>query len=210
MIRIIIADDHAIVRGGLKQIIATTTDIVVAGEASNGGEVITMLRQGECDLLLQDMSMPGVSGVELIKRVRVEKPSMPMLVLSMHNEGQIVARALKAGASGYVTKGCEPEMLLCAIRKVAAGGRFIDPSLVDMLVFEGSDADRLPQDMLSDREFQILQMIADGYQVGEIAELLHLSAKTVSTHKVRLMRKLHINNDVNLVRYAIKQGLVLD
>lgn len=210
MIRIIIADDHAIVRGGLKQIIATTTDIVVAGEASNGGEVITMLRQAECDLLLQDMSMPGVSGVELIKRVRVEKPSMPMLVLSMHNEGQIVARALKADASGYVTKGCEPEMLLCAIRKVAAGGRFIDPSLVDMLVFEGSDADRLPQDMLSDREFQILQMIADGYQVGEIAELLHLSAKTVSTHKVRLMRKLHINNDVNLVRYAIKQGLVLD
>lgn len=207
MIRIVIADDHAIVRGGLKQIIATTADIEVVAEAVNGAEVLARLRQTECDLLLQDMGMPGISGVDLIRRVRAENPSLPILVLSMHNEGQIVARAFKAGASGYVTKDSEPETLLGAIRKVAAGGRFVDPSLVDALVFESGNSDRFPHELLSDREFQVLQMIASGRYIGEIAEALHLSTKTVSTHKARLMQKLRIGNDADIVRYAIRHGL---
>lgn len=207
MIRILIADDHAIVRGGLKQIIATTTDIVAAGEATHGAEVIDKVRQTEPDLLLLDMTMPGLSGIDLVRRVRGDRPSLPILVLSMHNEGQVVSRALRAGAAGYVTKDSDPAILLSAIRKVAGGGRFIDPALVDAIVFDAGDGDRAPHECLSDREFQVLQKIVAGEAIGEIGEALNLSAKTISTHKMRLMQKLGVDNNADLIRYAIRHGL---
>ncbi len=207
MIRILIADDHAIVRGGLKQIIATTTDIVAAGEATHGAEVIDKVRQADLDLLLLDMTMPGLSGVDLVRRVRGDKPDLPILVLSMHNEGQVVSRALRAGAAGYVTKDSDPTILLSAIRKVAAGGRFIDPALVDAIVFEVGDSDKAPHECLSDREFQVLQKIVGGEAIGEIGAALNLSAKTISTHKMRLMQKLGVDNNADLIRYAIRHGL---
>lgn len=207
MIRILIADDHAIVRGGLKQIIATTTDIVAAGEATHGADVIDKVRQADLDLLLLDMTMPGLSGVDLVRRVRGDKPDLPILVLSMHNEGQVVSRALRAGAAGYVTKDSDPAILLSAIRKVAAGGRFIDPALVDAIVFEVGDSDKAPHECLSDREFQVLQKIVGGEAIGEIGASLNLSAKTISTHKMRLMQKLGVDNNADLIRYAIRHGL---
>ena len=208
MIRIIIADDHAIVRGGLKQIIATTADIIVVSEATQGSEVIEQWQKTHCELLLLDMTMPGVNGVELIGHLDEEKPDLPILILSMHNEGQIIARALKAGAAGYVTKDSEPEILLSAIRKVAAGGRFIDPALVETMVFNAGVNGALPHDSLSERELQVLKMIASGGPLGNIADQLHVSPKTVSTHKMRLMQKLGIDNNADLIRYASKHGLI--
>ena len=210
MIRVIIADDHAILRAGLKQIFSTTKDIVAVSEASHASEVREQLQQVPCELLLLDMTMPGCSGVELIRLLHEEKPELPILVLSMHNEGQIVVMALKAGAAGYVIKDSEPEILLAAIRKIAAGGRFIDPALVDTLVFNCYRDDKIPQAILTGRELQILRSIAAGAPLGEIAEQLHLSPKTISTHKMRLMEKLDINNNADLIRYATKHGLVAD
>ena len=208
MIRIIIADDHAIVRGGLKQIFAMTSDIVVVSEAAQSSEVLEQWRQIPCELLLLDLTMPGVAGVDLICRLHDEKPDLPILVLSMHNEGQIVARTLRAGAAGYVTKDSEPEILLAAVRKVAAGGKYIDPSLVESMIFNTAGSSDLPHDSLSERELQVLKMVAAGGPLGEIAERLHLSPKTVSTHKMRLMQKLGIDNNADLVRYATRHGLV--
>jgi DNA-binding NarL/FixJ family response regulator len=207
MIRILIADDHAIVRGGLKQIIATTTDIVVAGEAAQGAEVIEKLRMCQVDLLLLDMTMPGISGVDLIRRVRTEQPALPILVLSIHNEAQVVARAVRAGATGYVTKDSDPDIILAAIRKLSGGGRFIDPKLIDVMVFDTHSSDAAPHEILSDREFQVLHLLAAGKSINAIAEVLVLSAKTISTHKMRLMQKLGLDNNAELIRYAIKHGL---
>jgi DNA-binding NarL/FixJ family response regulator len=207
MIRILIADDHAIVRGGLKQIIATTTDIVVAGEAAQGAEAIEKLRMCQVDLLLLDMTMPGISGVDLIRRVRTEQPALPILVLSIHNEAQVVARAVRAGATGYVTKDSDPDILLAAIRKLSGGGRFIDPKLIDVMVFDTHSGDAAPHEILSDREFQVLHLLAAGKSINAIAEVLVLSAKTISTHKMRLMQKLGLDNNADLIRYAIKHGL---
>jgi DNA-binding NarL/FixJ family response regulator len=207
MIRILIADDHAIVRGGLKQIIATTTDIVVAGEAAQGAEAIEKLRTCQVDLLLLDMTMPGISGVDLIRRVRTEQPVLPILVLSIHNEAQVVARAVRAGATGYVTKDSDPDIILAAIRKLSGGGRFIDPKLIDVMVFDTHSSAAAPHEILSDREFQVLHLLAAGKSINAIAEVLVLSAKTISTHKMRLMQKLGIENNAELIRYAIKHGL---
>ncbi|WP_027797405.1 response regulator [Paraburkholderia acidipaludis] len=210
MIRILIADDHAIVRGGLKQIIATTTDMVVAGETGQGSEVIEKLRQCEVDLLLLDMTMPGISGIDLIRRVRSERAALPVLVLSIHNEAQVASRALRAGATGYLTKDSDPDVLIAAIRKLADGGRFIDPKLVDAMVFEKHSDDVPPYEILSDREFQVLQMMAAGKSINEIADVCALSAKTISTHKMRLMQKLGLSNNAEVIRYAIRHGLITE
>ncbi|WP_027214605.1 response regulator [Burkholderia sp. WSM2232] len=210
MINLLIADDHPLVRGGLKQIIETTPDIVVAGEAAQGSEVIEKLRTCQVDLLLLDMTMPGISGVDLIRRVRAERPSLPLLVLSIHNEAQVVSRALRAGATGYVTKDSNPDVLLAAIRRLAEGGRFIDPKLVEGIVFETYSGDAPPHEILSDREFQVLQMLALGKSLNEIADAFALSAKTISTHKMRLMQKLGLANNADLIRYAIRHGLVAE
>lgn len=208
MIRLILADDHAIVRSGLIQIFATTPDIVVVSEASQSDEVLEQCRQIPCDVLLLDMTMPGLSGIELIKRLHEENLDFPILILSMHNETQVITRALSAGAAGYITKDSKPELLLSAIRKVAAGGKFIDPALVDKLIFTPQRKDDLPQNALSKRELQVLTMISAGHPLGLIAERLNLSPKTVSTHKNRLMQKLEIDNNADLIRYAMKHELL--
>lgn len=209
MTRVLIADDHAIVREGLKQLFALDANVVVAGEAVNGAQVLETLREGVFDLVLLDMTMPGVSGVNLISRIRAQHGSPPILVLSMHNELQIARRALNAGASGYLTKDSRPEVLLMAIRKVAAGGRFIDPGLAEEMVFEAGGVDqRQPHELLSDREFHILRLLVRGMSINGIAEELAISNKTVSTHKARLMQKMNFYNNAELVRYAVDRGLI--
>lgn len=204
---IVIADDHGLVRSGLRQLIESVGGLRVSGEAASGDELLALLRRVPADLALLDMAMPGPSGVELIQRLRALHPGLPILVLSMHNEGPIVARALKSGAAGYITKDCHPDTLLAAVRKVLAGGRFIDPTLVDSVVFNTSAAEGERHDQLSPRERQILQMISDGLPLGDIADRLHLSPKTVSTHKMRLMQKLDLHTNADLLKYALRHGL---
>jgi DNA-binding NarL/FixJ family response regulator len=209
MIRVLIADDHAIVRQGLRQVLALAPELELAGEAKNGWEVIELVRGGNLNLLLLDMNMPGPNGVELIKRVREEAPRLPILVLSMHGESQIAGRAIKAGAAGYLTKDSEPETLITAIRQVAGGAHYIEPAVAARLLFETAPAEgSVPHTLLSDREYQVFLMLARGRSVNEIAEELRLSAKTVSTHKFRLMQKLGVDNLSDLVRYALKHELV--
>ena len=207
MIRLVIADDHAIMRGGLRQIVAMTSDISVAGEATDGAQTMALVQNLEFDLLLLDMSMPGLSGIELIRRLGQLRPGLPILVMSMNNESQIVSRAIKAGASGYLSKDIHPEVLLSAIRKVASGGRFVEPALLEEMAFMTSDHEMSPRELLSDREFQIMQMLASGQPIGDIATAIHLSPKTVSTYKMRLMQKLGIDNNTALIRYCIQQGV---
>lgn len=209
MIRILLADDHAIMREGLKQLFAIVEDIKVVAEATQGGTVLDSLRQQSVDLVLLDMTMPGICGEDLIARIRSRYPELPILVLSMHNELQIARRALKAGANGYVTKDQEPETLLAAIRKVATGGRFIDPALAEQMVFETSGGAREKNhDSLTDREFQILRLLARGFSVNDIATQFAISNKTVSTHKARLMEKMGFATNADLVRYALERKLV--
>lgn len=209
-IRIITADDHAIVRGGLKQLMSTTADIVVVGEATNGAQVMNLVRQIAAEVLLLDLSLPGIHGADLIHRLRSEHPALPIVILSMHNEKDVVTRMLRAGAAGYVTKDAEPETLFSAIRKVANGGRYIEPALADELVFDMQRAEAPAHAQLSDREMQVLQLIASGHSNGEIGDMLCLSAKTISTHKVRMLQKLHLKTTADLVRYAIANGLTGD
>lgn len=209
MIRLMIADDHAIVRSGLRQLLSLAPDITVESEAIDGAQVLEGLRRQLPDLLLLDINMPGLSGTDLITRIKSHWPTLPVLVLSMHNEGQVAARVLKAGASGYVTKDSEMDVLLGAIRKVAAGGKFIVPELAEKLVFDVSlGSDRLPHQTLSDRELEVFRLLVAGQGVNDIAEQLCISNKTVSTHKTRLMEKLNLSSTAELVRYAIQHGLL--
>jgi len=209
MIRILIGDDHAIVRQGLRQVLALIPELELVAEAKNGWEVIEHVRTCAPSLLLLDMNMPGPSGVELIKRVREEAPHLPILVLSMHGESQIAGRAIKAGAAGYLTKDSEPETLIHAIRQVANGAHYIEPAVAERLLFQPSPKDTAePHTALSDREYQVFLMLVQGRGVMEIGEALHLSAKTVSTHKARLMKKLGMDNLSDLVRYALNRELV--
>ena len=209
MIRLVIADDHAIVRCGLKLIFALMPDFEVVAEATNGSEVLACLRQACFDLLLLDMNMAGISGSDLIARVKAHQPDLPILVLSMHNEPQVAARALKAGASGYITKDCEPEILMAAIRKVAARGKYIDPDLAEKMVFDvTSSAQRPPHSLLSERELEVFRLLTTGQGVNDIATQLAISNKTVSTHKVRLMEKLNLTSLADLMRYAMQHNLL--
>jgi DNA-binding NarL/FixJ family response regulator len=209
MIRLMIADDHAIMRGGLKQLFALVDDIEVVGEAINGASALERLRQGGVDLLLLDMTMPGASGEDLVARIRAHYPNLAILILSMHNEPQIAQRALKAGANGYITKDRDPETLLGAVRKVAAGGRFLDSSIAEQMAFEASGiGEQKTHEHLTDREFQVLRLIARGISVNDIADQLAISNKTVSTHKARLMEKMGFASNAELVRYAVLHGLV--
>jgi len=208
MIKILMADDHGIVREGMKHLFALTADIAVVAEAANGGQVLERLQQGGFDVILLDMSMPGVSGVNLITRIRSHSPHIPILVLSMHNEPQIARRALNAGAAGYLTKDSEPEILVTAVRKVAQGGRFVDPALAGQLVFETNDpGQKAPHEQLSEREYEILLLLAKGKSLNEIADELAISNKTVSTHKTRLMQKMNFSSNADLVHYAVANGL---
>ncbi|MCB6183199.1 response regulator transcription factor [Leeia sp. TBRC 13508] len=208
MIKVIVADDHKIVREGLKQLISLAPDLTVVGEATNGQEVMERVKQLAADVLLLDISMPDCNGVELIPKVKALPTPPSILMLSMHNEAQIAARALKNGASGYTTKDSDPALLVAAIRKVAAGGRYIEPDLADRLVFEvGLSGDRPAHASLSERELQVFERLVKGAHLNDIAEQLVISAKTVSTHKVRLMQKLGVTSNAELVRYALQNQL---
>lgn len=207
MTRILIADDHAIMRGGLKQLIEFDARLQVAAEAENGAQVLEQLRAGEFDLLLLDMSMPGLSGEDLISRVHGRYPRLPILVLSMHNEAQIAQRALRAGASGYLTKDHNPETLLAAIHRGAGGGRYLDPRIAEQLAFASSSPTDDATAQLSDREFQILRLLAQGLSVNQIADQLVISNKTVSTHKTRLMEKMGFTCNADIIKYAMTHGL---
>jgi two-component system invasion response regulator UvrY len=211
VIDVLVADDHAIVRDGLKQILARAGDMAASGEAKNGQEVLELVRQGKWDLLLMDMSMPGRSGIELIKQVKSEQPRLPILVLSMHQEHQYAVRAIRAGASGYLNKDSATELLVSAIRKVVSGGVFVSETAAELLARESMrGADVVPHTLLSDREFQVFSMIVQGKTVTEIAAELSLSVKTVSTHKMRVLEKMNFTNQAELVRYAIAHRLLDD
>jgi DNA-binding NarL/FixJ family response regulator len=209
MIRVLLADDHAIVRAGLREILEDTGDIMVAAEASNGQEVLSLVRRAEFDVVVSDLSMPGRSGIDLIKQVKSEKPKLRILVLSMHSEEQYAVRALRAGASGYLTKESAAEELVAAIRRISGGGAYISSQTAERLALDAMPAvDAPPHTLLSDREYQVFEMIAGGATVTEIAGKLALSVKTVSTHKTRIMQKMRVSNQAELIRYAIRHKLV--
>jgi DNA-binding NarL/FixJ family response regulator len=206
---ILIADDHAIMREGLKQILATCSDIRVIGEAVDGDDVLRKLRHHKYDVLILDMSMPGRSGLDLIKQVKAEKPGLPILVLSMHTEDQYAARTLKAGAAGYLCKDSAPAQLVSAIRKVASGGTYISQKAAENMALAtlNKTSDAPLHTLLSDREFQVFERMVSGDGVTEIANRLNISVKTVSTHKTRIMQKLNLATVADMVRYAIEHGI---
>lgn len=207
MIRVLLADDHQLVREGLKQLLGATADIRVEGEAANGDEALALVRDKDYDIAILDMSMPGLSGIDLVKRVKLEKPKLRVLVLSMHGEKQYAARALKSGASGYLTKDTASEQLVAAIRKIAAGGVHISDAAAEQLLASSQSGSAAPHTTLSDREFEIFRLIVTGLSVTEIGDKLHLSVKTVSTHKTHIQQKLNLHSTADLVRYAMENGL---
>jgi DNA-binding NarL/FixJ family response regulator len=209
MIRVLIADDHAIVRQGLRQILTDTPDMEVGGEAANGFEALQKIRgAGPWDVVLLDVSMPGKNGIDTLKQIKDECPRLPVLVLSMYPEDQYAVRLLKAGAAGYLTKESAPEQLVSAIRTVAAGRKYISPTVAELLASEISrDTEQPLHAALSDREFEILRLIASGMTPTDIAAQLRLSVKTVSTYRVRLLEKMQLKNNAELTHYAVKHGL---
>jgi DNA-binding NarL/FixJ family response regulator len=208
MIRLVIADDHAIVREGLKRIVADAPGLQIEAEAADGNEVMRIVREREFDVLVLDLSMPGRSGMELIKLVKAERPKLRILVLSMHQETQYAVRAIKSGASGYLTKESAPGQLVQAIQKIAGGGAYISPEVAEQLALGAMPGgEKAPHEALSDREFEVFRQLVAGSTVTEIAAILKLSVKTVSTHKANLMGKLGVANQSELVRYAIRHGL---
>jgi DNA-binding NarL/FixJ family response regulator len=209
MIQVVVADDHTIVREGLKQVLAAAGDIAIAGEASDGHQVMERVRGTEFDVLLLDMSMPGRSGIELIRQVHAEKPKLRILVLSMHEESQYAVRAIRAGASGYLTKESASGRLIEAIRKVAGGGAFISAEVAQQLALGAMPgAEGPPHAALSDREYQIFLLIANGHSLSDIAARLNLSVKTVSTHKTNILQKMAMANTAELIRYALENRLL--
>lgn len=209
MIKILIVDDHAIVRAGLKQILADVTDMTVAGEAGSGQEALNCIRTGQWDVLLLDISLPGRNGLEVLNLVRQEKPHLPVLILSIYPEDQYAVRMLRAGAAGYLTKESAPDQLVEAIRKVAQGGRYISPALAERLAAELDASTEKPRHMsLSDREFQIFRAIAAGKAVSEIATELSISTKTVSTYRARVLDKMGMTKNAEIIHYALKNQLL--
>ncbi|HEX7327263.1 MAG TPA: response regulator transcription factor [Casimicrobiaceae bacterium] len=208
MIRVVIADDHQILREGLKQLLDTAGDIEVVGEAADGSETLERVRNETFDVLVLDLSMPGRSGMDLIRQVVDERPRLRMLVLSMHHEQQYAVRAIRAGAAGYLTKETASSDLVAAIRKVAAGGAYITPAVAEQLALDAMPGSRpSTHETLSDREFDVFRLLVAGESVGTIADRLNLSSKTISTHKARLMEKLGVASTADLVRYAMRHRL---
>ena len=207
--RILIVDDHAVVRQGIKQIITDMDDPVEVGEAGNGSDAIRMLRDGEWDMVLLDINLPGKNGIEVLKQIKGEWKKLPVLMLSMYSEDQYAMRAIRSGAAGYMTKETAPDELLNAIGKVTRGGRYISAEVAEKLVFDQDEGgDELPHHELSDREYEVLRMIASGNTVSEIAELLTLSVKTISTYRSRILDKMKMKHNAELTHYAIKHELV--
>ena len=211
MIRVLLADDHAIVRNGLKEILESTGDIVVAAEATNGFEALARVRETEVDVAVVDLSMPGRSGIELIKLLKVERPKLRLLVLSMHSEEQYAVRAVRAGASGYLTKESAADELVAAIRRIAGGGAYISPETAERLVLaSNTGSDGPPHTQLSNREYEVFRALVEGKSVTDIAAGLNLSVKTISTHKSRILEKMGLANQADLVRYAVRHNLTDD
>lgn len=209
MINVLIADDHVIVRNGLRQLLGLMGDVNVAGEATNGNELLEVLRQREFDLILLDLTMPGISGVSLIGHIRAQNANLPILVFSMHNELQVAKRVLQSGASGFVTKGSLESILMDAVRRLAAGGRYVDPAIAEQMMFEKTvTGESAPHDRLSERELMIMKLIGKGLGINSIADELCISNKTVSTHKARLMLKMNFQSNAELVRYTADHGLI--
>ena len=207
--KILIADDHAVVRKGLVQILDEARDIAEVDEADSGEEVLDLVRRNKYHVLVLDLNMPGMSGFQVLEQVTAIRENLPILVLSMHSEDQYGVRVLRAGASGYVAKGTAPEELLSAVRRVAAGGKYISPKLAENLLSVLDDpGGGAPHERLSDREFQVFVQLADGATVSEIAEKLHLSAKTISTYRSRVLEKMNASSTAELVQYAMKNGLI--
>jgi two-component system invasion response regulator UvrY len=209
MIKILITDDHAIVRRGLRQILSETSDIVVADEAENAHQLLQLLPNNDYGVLVLDISLPGRSGFDILKQVKALRPSLPILIHSMHSEEQFAVRALKAGASGYITKESAPDELVKAIRKVHAGGRYVSAALGEKLALGlVEDSLKAPHETLSDREYQVMYLIASGKMSKDIAQELSLSVKTVSTYRARVLEKMKMKTNADLTRYAIHNHLV--
>src|SRR5579859_714082 len=209
MLKVLIADDHAVVRQGLRRILTEIPELNVVGEAQDGQSALNLVRAEPWDVLVLDMSMPGRSGLDILKDVRRERPETRVLVLSMHPEDQFAVRMLKAGASGYLTKETATDELVKAVRKVLTGGRYISAALAEKLAFDvNSDTDKPLHDKLSDREFQVLRQLAAGRTVQEIADELMLSPKTISTYRARVLEKLELKSNAELIHYAIGNKLV--
>ena len=208
-IHVLIADDHAIIRQGLKQILSDTEDLEVTGEADGGIKALQLIRENSYDVVLMDVSMPDRNGIDSLKLIKKEYPKLPVLMLSMHPEEQYAIRALRAGAAGYLSKQGAPEQLVTAIRQVAAGKKFVSAAVAEELANAiGEDLDKPPHEKLSDREYQTLCMIASGKTLTQIAEQLNLSVKTVSVYRARLLEKMKLHNNAELTHYGLKHGLV--
>jgi DNA-binding NarL/FixJ family response regulator len=208
--RVLVADDHGIVRRGIKQILAEIACIEIVDEATNGQEALARAGKIPYDLVLLDISMPGRNGLDVLKQLKAEKPGLPVLILSMHPEEQYALRALKAGASGYLTKESAPDELIAAVQKVLEGGKYVSQSLAERFVTELSNpSGKPPHALLSDREYEILCKIASGKTVTEIGDELALSVKTVSTYRTRILEKMNMKNNAEITRYVLENGLVL-
>lgn len=209
MIKILLADDHAVVRQGLRQILSEIPEVSQVGEAPTGEEALMLVRAEHWDVLVLDMSMPGRGGLDVLKDVRRERPATKVLVLSMHPEDQFAVRMLKAGASGYLTKETAPSELVIAVRKIMTGGKYISGTLAEKLAFDmDRDTDKPLHEALSDREFQVLRMMAVGQSVQQIADELMLSAKTISTYRARILEKLNLSSNAEMIHYAIQNRLI--
>jgi two-component system, NarL family, invasion response regulator UvrY len=208
MIRVLIADDHAIVRKGFLQIVNETPDMRVVGEAANGQEVLEKVREMDCDVLVLDISMPRFSGLESLREIRYLRPDLPVLILSMHSEDQYAIRSLKAGAAGYLNKETAVDELVTAIRKVVSGGKYLSVSAAEKIALEiGNSSDKAPHERLSNREYSVLLMIGSGKSISDIADELSLSVKTVSTYRTRILEKMNMNTNADLIRYVIENSL---
>jgi len=207
-IKVLIADDHVVVREGLAQLLSKTDDIIVACEAGSGQQVLEKVANDDLDIVLLDISMPGKPSLETLKEIKLNYPKLPVLVLSMYSEDRFAVRYLKAGASGYLTKESAGDQLVQAIRKVHDGFKFISPQLTEKLAFSVFDTDKPPHETLSDREFQVMCLLASGKTVSEIAKELCVSPNTISTHRVRILEKMNIKNNAQLTLYALQNGLV--
>lgn len=209
MLRILIADDHVLIREGLKKILKAAQDISVVSEAQNAREVIEEMKKQEIDVVILDISLPGKSGLELLKDIKMDYPKLPVLILSMHPEDRFAVRALKAGAAGYVTKESAVEELVKAVRKVVQGRKYVSPALAEKLAFDlETDTGKPPHENLSDREYQVMCLIAIGKSVREIASELYLSISTVNTYRGRILEKMNMKTDAELIRYAVQNQLV--
>ncbi|WP_333874987.1 response regulator transcription factor [Methylobacter sp.] len=209
MIKIVIADDHAIVREGLKQILSDVPDMEIFGEASSGDEVLKFIRDEGWNIMLLDIAMPGKNVLELIKLAKHQSPQLPILILSMYPEDQYAIRMLRAGADGYLTKESAPEQLVSVIRKVAKGGKYISPTMTEKLIAElNPNQEKLLHTTLTDREFQVFRGICEGISITDLARHMALSVKTISTYRSRLMTKMNMSNNAEIIHYAIKNNLL--